>query len=154
MNSGNLDCNCYYTVAAGLSNLTTHELVGITDTMQEIGGTVEATLQLLWNTGFVRALDLEFHSYGTLLGYLNSRMLPGCTEKFGLGYSYYPTKGSSICGHMIGLKVWKTMKSELFVRKVDFQLCPEERFRMDHTAWRYVPPETSPFVLIDLNPNF
>lgn len=128
VNTSNLEDNCYFATAAGLCGLTTHDLVDKTETMQEYGGTIDATRQLIYDATLVHTIVLEFEIYEQLLHYFSRCLKLGSVERFGLAYLRPDSSESSINGHMIAIKVWKSISNELFVRSIDFQLNPNERF--------------------------
>ncbi len=92
-----------------------------------MGGTLDATSKLIWDAFHVATHSLKFEKYETMLNYFYLRLKPGSVERFGFGYLRPKASETSINGHLIGLKVWKTSSNKLFVRGVDFQQCSTQR---------------------------
>lgn len=115
--------------------------------MQADGGTLEDTCSLLMNMGYHTTVTSDFSDVRSVLQHLRKRVKVGKSEKFGLAYSFEQSAPNGISGHMVVLKVWKTLENLFRVRVVDFQLAPSCRF----TKKRH--KMNAPFTIIDLKPS-
>ncbi len=148
VNNANLQQNCYYCTASGLLDKDTHTMVRDTETMQQNTGTISDTMSLLRQNGYSGARSYDFQNPDQMRQYLDTRVAPGTSQKFGVAYQ---TNGGGP-GHMVGLKVWKNQDGVLGTREIDFQKARHERFPLGPNLNNYTPPGPGPFNLIDLQP--